>query len=156
VVESAVENHRVRKVVVQYYVTDGTIQVIEPKQDNSGIPQGTFLKRHRVEKREGGGYVNATDLQVGSEVDLYGRTYYLTDADEFSRDFMAKEFGIDLNAADGAHSPLSPSLPRHKLGHRLVMLHNRPKIPHPKIALSRTQLTKRCPLPQMRQNKNSR
>lgn len=107
VVESAVENHRVRKVVVQYYVTDGTIQVIEPKEDNSGIPQGTFLKRHRVEKAEGGGYVNATDLVVGSEVELYGRTYYLTDADDFTRDFLQKEFGIELNEPESKQSQYS-------------------------------------------------
>ena len=94
------ENHRIRKVVVQFYVTDGTIQVVEPKQDNSGIPQGTFLKRHRVEKK-GGGFVNATDLQVDDEVELYGRVFYLVDADDFTRDFMMKEYNVELNVSHG-------------------------------------------------------
>mmetsp|Transcript_29457 Transcript_29457/g.83083 ORF Transcript_29457/g.83083 Transcript_29457/m.83083 type:complete len:623 (+) Transcript_29457:94-1962(+) len=98
--ESNMENHRIRRVVVQYYVTDGTIQVVEPKQDNSGIPQGTFLKRHRVEKK-GGGFVNATDLQVDEEVELYGRVFYLVDADTFTRDFMLKEYNMDLRVSHG-------------------------------------------------------
>ena len=37
--ESNIENHRVRKVAVFYYLEDGTMHVAEPKQDNSGIPQ---------------------------------------------------------------------------------------------------------------------
>lgn len=39
VVESNIENHRVRRVVLLYYLADDTLQVTEPKQDNSGIPQ---------------------------------------------------------------------------------------------------------------------
>jgi EF-hand domain-containing protein 1 len=33
------ESHRIRRVVVHFYLEDDTIQVTEPKQDNSGIPQ---------------------------------------------------------------------------------------------------------------------
>lgn len=39
VVESPIENHRVRRVIILFYLEDGTIQMSEPKQDNSGIPQ---------------------------------------------------------------------------------------------------------------------
>lgn len=39
VTESNIENHRVRRIVVMYYLEDDTVQVTEPKQDNSGIPQ---------------------------------------------------------------------------------------------------------------------
>ena len=42
--ESPVENWRLRKVVVYFYLNDGTIYVYEPKVENSGIPQGVFLK----------------------------------------------------------------------------------------------------------------
>ena len=45
VVESRMENHRVRKLVIFYYLEDRSIQLIEPKQTNSGSPQGIFLKR---------------------------------------------------------------------------------------------------------------
>merc|ERR1719446_1891570 len=43
--ESSQETYRARKVVILYYVTDHTLEIIEPKQMNSGIPQGCFLKR---------------------------------------------------------------------------------------------------------------
>lgn len=37
--ESRLENHRIRKVVIYYYLADDTIHVAEPKEDNSGLPQ---------------------------------------------------------------------------------------------------------------------
>ena len=39
VVESNMENHRIRKVILYYYLEDDSMHVAEPKQDNSGIPQ---------------------------------------------------------------------------------------------------------------------
>jgi DUF1126 PH-like domain len=39
VVESNMENHRIRKVVLYYYLEDDSLHVAEPRQDNSGIPQ---------------------------------------------------------------------------------------------------------------------
>ena len=48
--ESRMENYRVRKVTVLYYLEDNTIQVNEPKEENSGIPQGCYIKRHHIPK----------------------------------------------------------------------------------------------------------
>ena len=39
VTESAVENFRVRKVIILFYLEDNSCQVVEPKEDNSGLPQ---------------------------------------------------------------------------------------------------------------------
>ena len=39
VVEDPRENARVRPVVFFFYLEDGTLQVSEPKVDNSGLPQ---------------------------------------------------------------------------------------------------------------------
>lgn len=44
-VESGLESYRVRKVLIYFYLEDNSIEIIEPKQMNSGIPQGSFLKR---------------------------------------------------------------------------------------------------------------
>lgn len=38
VVESAIENYRVRKLIVFYYLEDNSISITEPKLENSGIP----------------------------------------------------------------------------------------------------------------------
>ena len=43
VTESAVENFRVRKVVMFFYLEDNSCQVVEPKEDNSGLPQVAAL-----------------------------------------------------------------------------------------------------------------
>ena len=47
VVESIEENYRIRKCVVYFYLSDQSMHVEQPKEGNSGIPQGVFLKRHR-------------------------------------------------------------------------------------------------------------
>ena len=48
-------------------------QVSEPKAANSGIVQGTFLKRHRVASPSSPGkFVGVSDLAVGGAVTLYG------------------------------------------------------------------------------------
>lgn len=48
VVENPNENYRVRKCTVYYYLDDDTLHVLETRVENSGIPQGVFLKRHKV------------------------------------------------------------------------------------------------------------
>jgi len=73
-------------------------QVAEPKQDNSGIPQGIFVRRHQVPKGDGSGaIVTPRDLAVGSTVTVYGRTFYLVDADASTRrwfvDILQQEQG---------------------------------------------------------------
>jgi hypothetical protein len=52
VTESNIENHRVRRVVLLYYLADDTLQVTEPKQDNSGIPQVRLHCRSQMEARQ--------------------------------------------------------------------------------------------------------
>jgi len=38
VVENPLENYRVRKMILYYYLDDGTIYIMEPKIENSGLP----------------------------------------------------------------------------------------------------------------------
>ena len=45
VVENPNENYRIRKMIIYYYLNDGTIYIMEPRVENSGIPQGVFLNR---------------------------------------------------------------------------------------------------------------
>ncbi|KAG2501001.1 hypothetical protein HYH03_000822 [Edaphochlamys debaryana] len=95
VVESNMENHRIRKVILYYYLEDDSMHVAEPRQDNSGIPQGVFIKRHRC-TREDGSFFNPTDFAVGDCVTMYGRTFYLVDADAFTREYLQMKYGKDL------------------------------------------------------------
>jgi hypothetical protein len=78
-----------------YFMEDGTLRISEPKQENSGITQGSFLKRHRVAKANGDGFLGPGDFMVGQELQIYGRTYRLTGADQFTRWFY-KEKGVEM------------------------------------------------------------
>jgi Ca2+-binding EF-hand superfamily protein len=85
--ESRLENFRVRKVTVMYYLEDNTIQVNEPKEENSGIPQGAFIKRHHVPKGSGEFYT-VVDLALGTDITFYGRSFRIVDCDAFTAQFF--------------------------------------------------------------------
>ena len=48
--DSATETSRERKVVFRVYAEDLTIDATEPKQENSGLQQGLYLKRTKCEE----------------------------------------------------------------------------------------------------------
>ncbi|CAE8640930.1 unnamed protein product [Polarella glacialis] len=87
VVETNLENHRVRHVKIYYYLEDDTCHIIEPRQDNSGIPQGQLIRRHRFPSPNGG-YLKPEDLQVGDMLQVYGRSIMITDCDPFTRSYF--------------------------------------------------------------------
>jgi len=86
VTESNLENFRVRKSVIYFYLEDESIHVAEPKQQNSGIPQGVFLKRHRIPI--GAGFYGMADLNVGVDVNFYERTLHIYSCDPFTKKFL--------------------------------------------------------------------
>jgi hypothetical protein len=67
--------------------------VTEPKVENSGIPQGAFVKRHRIPK-PGGGYFTHHDLRNGMTLTIYSRAFRITSCDEFTEAFYQKTLGI--------------------------------------------------------------
>lgn len=48
------------------------MQVTEPAEPNSGLVQGTLVRRHKI-PRQGGGVLGLGDLAVGVAVNIYGR-----------------------------------------------------------------------------------
>merc|ERR1719321_2203240 len=112
VVESNTENCRFRNVVITYFLEDNSVQVTEPKVENSGIwPQGPFVKRHKINKPDGS-LVGPEDLKLGTELTLYSRTFRILDADPFTKDFYAKmklEIGTPEEApVDSFQASLTP------------------------------------------------
>lgn len=94
--ESNYENYRVRKCEVLYYLEDNTVQITEPKVENSGILQGNFVKRHRIPMPESDQQGNMQffgfqHLNVGRELTFYGRTFHLITADPFTRQFYSSQ-----------------------------------------------------------------
>merc|ERR1711939_378452 len=102
--ESRMENYRVRKVTVLYYLEDNTLQVNEPKEENSGIPQGSYIKRHHIPKGRGEFYT-VLDFQLGTDITFYGRTFRIVDCDAFTAQFL-QENGLELG--DPEDYPYNP------------------------------------------------
>jgi hypothetical protein len=99
VCESNMENSRVRKVIIFYYLDDDTMQLSEPRVDNSGVPQGNLIRRHRIPKSDGSDeHIKAEDLTVGMELTIYGKTMKVIDCDSFTRRY-ALENGYEQGDA---------------------------------------------------------
>lgn len=58
--------------------------VTEPKQVNSGTPQGPFLKRHVALKADGNPFM-PDDFDIGADTGLYGRQVRIYDCDDYTR-----------------------------------------------------------------------
>lgn len=80
---------------------DDTIHIIEPRVENSGIPQGIFMKRHKLPypTYEQDRYYTWTDLGVAQNFNVYKRIFRIVDCDDFTRRFYANE-GLSLAAAE--------------------------------------------------------
>ena len=99
-VESRLENYRIRKLTIYYFLEDRSILITEPKEVNSGTMQGAFLKRQMVLKQDGSQMpFEPTDFRVGLDIGLCGRAIRVYDADEYTRAFfkVSREFKLDWN-----------------------------------------------------------
>jgi EF-hand domain-containing protein 1 len=79
------ESQRVRKVTISYFTEDKTIQINEPKTDNSGLVQGRILRRARAPKADGTP-VDLDDLQVGNTVTIHGFKYTIVNCSDQARE----------------------------------------------------------------------
>ncbi|KAG8235664.1 hypothetical protein J437_LFUL016037 [Ladona fulva] len=81
---------QIRRCKIFFYLEDGSIQVIEPKERNSGIPQGTLIHRQRIQKSSthDDSFYDIADLNIGKEVELFGRVFKIIDCDRFTRVFL--------------------------------------------------------------------
>ncbi|VDQ02468.1 unnamed protein product [Trichobilharzia regenti] len=112
--ESPAEHYRVRLVQIFYFLEDDSMSVMEPPQNNSGIPQvsvrlfqhswlflwydsevascyfilstlGKLVRRHRIPKNDVGDCYNWRDLNLGISLPIYGRVYRITNCDKFTK-----------------------------------------------------------------------
>ena len=88
--DSPVESERLRKVKFVYYLEDDTCEMMEPKETNSGLPQGGFLKRHQISLPDG---TNLTwdKLRIGETIEIYGKVIMITECDKYTRDYCEEK-----------------------------------------------------------------
>lgn len=84
-----------RRFVISYRLADEMMTIYEPPQRNAGIIGGKFMERTRVLKPgsslgELGGptYYDASDLYVGTTIDVFKHRFVLLDADEYVFNYM--------------------------------------------------------------------
>jgi hypothetical protein len=99
VYESPDEFYRVRPVTVLYFLEDDSMQVYEALVENSGIPQGKLIRRHRFPKNDQGETYSWKELNLGQNLAIYGHTFRLCDCDEFTARWLESE-GIVVNPAE--------------------------------------------------------
>lgn len=76
---------------ILFYLEDNSISINEEKHENSGIPQGIFLKREKALNSNGNGkFFTPQDFKVGECVVVYGREYFVYNCDEYTREFYEK------------------------------------------------------------------
>jgi EF-hand domain-containing protein 1 len=70
---------------------DDSIYIGEPKIENCGIPQGVFLKRHKIPRANGEGTYHWTDFNLGINIDIYSRVYRIYACDRFTCEFFESQ-----------------------------------------------------------------
>ncbi|KAJ3010797.1 EF-hand domain-containing member C2 [Thoreauomyces humboldtii] len=120
------EQYRVRKVNIYFYLEDDSVHVSEPKTANSGIPQGTLIRRHRITKPESanGQHYTVADFNVGKEVTFYSRTFKIVGCDDFTKDFLST---LHVAVPSNGGFPTDPySVHRAELASRMKATRPRP------------------------------
>uniref|UniRef100_A0A8C3LH16 EF-hand domain-containing family member C2 n=1 Tax=Chrysolophus pictus TaxID=9089 RepID=A0A8C3LH16_CHRPC len=92
------ELYRIRHCKIYFYLEDDTIQVVEPQVKNSGIIQGTIVRRHRIPlpSPNEDQFYTIDHFNINTEVIFYARRYRIIDCDQFTKNFLRK-MGFKLN-----------------------------------------------------------
>lgn len=99
--ESQVEDQRVRLVNIKLYLVDNTFEITEPRQENSGLPQGCFLKRTSIRNASTGKSYTSDDLRIGQEICIHSKSFYIYGCDGFTRDWYEANGNPQPDNLDG-------------------------------------------------------
>ncbi|GBG26047.1 EF-hand domain-containing protein 1 [Hondaea fermentalgiana] len=98
VFESALETFRIRRCELLYFLENGDVAVNEPKEQNSGLPQGVLVKRMPLTHEDGSTF-DPTEFCIGQELSIFRVRYRIVDVDEKTRLWLA-ERGIEAGAPE--------------------------------------------------------
>jgi len=122
------------KAEVFYFLVDDSVEVREVHEKNDGRdPFPVLLRRQKVPRNhrslpldfpsgvlevsdvELKDYINPADFAIGKEVGIFGRTFFVYDMDEFTRDFYRRNFDVTdftaVDVAEPAPAPREPEIP---------------------------------------------
>jgi Ca2+-binding EF-hand superfamily protein len=97
--EKGKEIIRIRRIIMCYYLVDGSLSIFEPKIENSGLVQGELFKKNIFKKSNGGDKFEPKDFKIGGYFQLYSRIFYLVDCDQATRDFYLEKLHFQQQEA---------------------------------------------------------
>ena len=65
---------QIRKCNIYFFTEDGSLKIVEKPQLNSGVSQGTLVRRAVIPKSDGS-VISEYDLVIGEDLIVYGRSY---------------------------------------------------------------------------------
>lgn len=102
--QSRLETRRTRHLDIRLYLEDNSLEIIEPKQRNSGMVQGIFLKRKCLHKPSTTQFFTAYDFRIQEVTEILGKKIHITGCDAFTRDFYCK---LNLPQPENVNAPAS-------------------------------------------------
>jgi hypothetical protein len=83
-----------RKFILHFFLVDKTIEVRQVLPPNSGrVPVSQFLKKTHLKKPGTTLFYTPADLFIGQTVDVFGRTFFIYDADGFTKSWCDEAYG---------------------------------------------------------------
>jgi hypothetical protein len=86
VTESVLEKTRVHKCEIFYYIENDTVEIVESKQENSGMPQGIYCRRQKIES------LNVNSFKLGGSIEVYSRRFYIIDANASTKKYVVANY----------------------------------------------------------------
>ncbi|OHS96723.1 EF-hand domain-containing family member C2 [Tritrichomonas foetus] len=83
-----------RKFVIHFFLVDKTIEIVQVLPVNSGRdPVSRFLMKTKIQKPGQADFYGAADLYIGQTIDVFGRKFFIYDADEFTKQWVDENIG---------------------------------------------------------------
>jgi hypothetical protein len=73
-----------RTFIIQVYLEDDSIQIMEPPLRNSGFKGGVFLTRCAIPSATSNGNITPTDIYIGNTITMLSHKFVIHNADEFT------------------------------------------------------------------------
>ncbi|TMW63152.1 hypothetical protein Poli38472_002093 [Pythium oligandrum] len=109
-----------RRYVLHYYLTDDTMEVVEPKRERE--VRGHFavlISRRKMasddKQTQSDRFLTARDLRCGEYIHVYSRRFLLEDCDPFTRDYYLEHFGITQEPHDSPQAARNDKATKWKL-----------------------------------------
>ena len=78
-----------RKFIIHFFLVDKTIEIVQVLPVNSGRdPVSRFLMKTKIPKPNKDGFYTANDLAIGATINVFGRNFFIYDADPFTREWV--------------------------------------------------------------------